>query len=65
METLADVADYARNLIRDFPRFFETTYSPLPAATVRLTHPLVASLEVRNVSDGSEVTWNASSSSYS
>lgn len=56
MQTIADVADYARNLIRDFPRFFETTYTPLPASTVRLTHPLVASLEVRNVSDGSEIT---------
>jgi hypothetical protein len=56
MQTTADVADYARNLIRDFPRFFETTYSPLPAATVRLPHPLVASLEVRKIADGSEVT---------
>jgi hypothetical protein len=56
MQTLADIADYARNLTRDFPRFFEVTYSPLPASTVRLPHPLVASLEVRNTSDGSEVT---------
>jgi len=56
MDTLVEIADYARNLIRDFPRFFEVTYSPLPAATVRLAHPLVASLEVRRVSDGAEVT---------
>lgn len=56
MDTLADIADYARNLIRDFPRFFEVTYSPLPASTVRLPHPLVSSIEVHKVSDGSEVT---------
>ena len=56
MDTIADIADYARNLIRDFPKFFETTYSPLPASTVRLAHPLVASVEIHKVSDGTEIT---------
>jgi hypothetical protein len=56
MQTLADVADYARNLIRDFPKFFETTYAPLPASTVRMPHPLISSLEVRKISDSTEIT---------
>jgi hypothetical protein len=56
METLADIADYSRNLIRDFPKFFETTYAPLPASTVRMPHPLISSLEVRKISDSSEIT---------
>ena len=51
-----EIGEASRNMIRDFPKFFEATYAPLPAATVQLDYPMVASLEVRSVADNTEVT---------
>lgn len=54
--SVEDVGQAARNLLRDFPKFFEETYTPLPAATIRLKAPLIASLEIRSVATGAEIT---------
>ena len=56
LDTSVDIADRARNLIRDFPLFFEETYQPLSGSTVKLSRMLVATLEIRKLSDGTEVT---------
>lgn len=55
-ETHDAVAQAARNLIRDFPKFFEDTYAPLTAATIPLEVPMIASLEIRSILDNTEVT---------
>ena len=54
--TTAAVAEAARNHLRDFPKFFEETYTPLTASTFNLSVPLVTSLEIRSITDNSEVT---------
>ena len=54
--TSAQVANAARNHLRDHPKFFEETYAPLTAATIEVSHPLVSHLEIRSVEDNTEVT---------
>lgn len=54
--SIPELGQAARNHLRDFPVFFEDTYQPLQSATVKLSHPLIASLELRSVADGTEVT---------
>jgi len=56
--TVADnteVAAEARSILRDFPKFFEETYAPLQAATIKLAAPLISTLEVRSIGDRSVV----------
>jgi hypothetical protein len=55
LDTTSQLADRARNLIRDFPAFFEQVHSPLPASTVRLARPLIGTLEVTSVETGATV----------
>jgi hypothetical protein len=59
MSTTADdnmtVASEARTILRDLPKFFEETYAPLQAATIKLAAPLISTLEVRSLSDRSIV----------
>lgn len=52
----AELGSAARNFLRDHPKYFEETYTPLQAATIKLSVPLVASLEIRAVDDNTEVT---------
>ena len=52
LDTAPQIGERARNMIRDFPLFFEETFQPLPAPTIRLPHPLIAQLELRSVEDG-------------
>lgn len=46
----------ARNLLRDFPRFFETFYPNPLASTLRLPSPLVTEVTVVDAADGTPVT---------
>src|SRR5262245_34931721 len=39
--SLTTIANTARNLLRDFPQFFEVEVGPLNVMTVRLPHPLI------------------------
>jgi hypothetical protein len=45
----------ARTTVRDMPKFFEETYAPLQAATIKLAAPLISTLEVRSISDRSVI----------
>ena len=38
---MGELVEGARNLLRDFPKFFEVDLGPLNVTTVRLPHPLV------------------------
>ena len=49
---IVDLGNRARNLLRDFPVFFEESYTPLTTPTIRLQHPLVTELVMRSVEDG-------------
>lgn len=42
------IASDARNLIRDFPRYFETVYQAPLKSTLRLDHPLTADIDIVN-----------------
>lgn len=50
--TLEDLGERARNLLRDFPVFFEESYTPLTSSTIKLQHPLVTNLVMRSAEDG-------------
>lgn len=52
VNSAADLGNKARNLLRDFPVFFEESYTPLTTPTIRLQHPLVTELVMRSVEDG-------------
>jgi hypothetical protein len=53
MATTATLAAGARQLLRDFPRYFEINEGPLTVLTIRLPHPLVSggSLQVYTVTN--------------
>ena len=54
--TVGTIAEAARGLLRDFPRFFETFY-PLPlASTLRLPSPLITDLTLVEPESGDPVT---------
>lgn len=53
--SFADIGEASRNMIRDFPIYFEATYTPLSAATMELDYPLVSNLEIRSVDTNEEV----------
>src|SRR6188768_3145646 len=42
MTTTAEMATGVREMVRDFPQFFEVEEGPLQVLTIRLPHPLVA-----------------------
>lgn len=52
IDTPAQVGNRARNMLRDFPVFFEETHSPLTSPTIRLSHPLVTDIVLRSIEDG-------------
>ena len=55
LDTTVALADRARNMIRDFPAYFEEIHQPLPGPTVKLSRMMVGTLEVRSVSTGQAV----------
>lgn len=54
-DTLTGVSDRARNMIRDFPMWFEETHQPLVGPTVKLSRMMVATLDIRAIVDGTAV----------
>lgn len=55
LDTSTQIADRARNMIRDFPNYFEQVHSPLPAATIRLARPLIGTIQISALADGTAV----------
>ena len=43
MPTAVEVAGEVRDMVRDFPQYFEAEEGPLQVLTIRLPHPLIAS----------------------
>lgn len=50
------IASDARNLLRDFPKYFEQVFVPPMQSTLHLSHPLVTNLTVTNRATGVPIT---------
>jgi hypothetical protein len=50
------IASDARNLLRDFPKYFEQVFVPPMQSTLHLSHPLVTNLAVTDRATGDPVT---------
>ena len=59
LDTATALADRARNLIRDFPMYFEEVREPLPGPTVKLSRMMVGTLEIRSIETGTAVAASA------
>ncbi len=55
LDTPTNLADRARNMLRDFPAFFEETHTPLTDTTVKLSRMMVATLDIRAFTTGTAV----------
>jgi hypothetical protein len=51
LNTATNLADRARNMLRDFPVFFEEVHQPLTTSTIKLSRMMVATLDIRSVED--------------
>lgn len=47
MSSLPEISAIARNMLRDFPKFFEIELGPLNVLTLRLPHPLISSASLQ------------------
>lgn len=54
------IASDARNLLRDFPKYFEQVFVPPMRSTLKLSHPLVTNLTVVNRATGTPITAEGS-----
>lgn len=55
LDTPTNLADRARNMLRDFPAYFEEIHSPLADPTVKLSRMMVATLDIRSTTTGAAV----------
>ncbi len=54
------IASDARNLLRDFPKYFEQVFVPPMRSTLHLSHPLVSNLTVVDRATGTPITTEGS-----
>ena len=59
LDEVASIGSHARNLLRDFPQYFEVNVPGPLRPTIKLPHPLVSDLDLVNLADNSVIASSA------